>query len=272
MQDYHLHTPLCKHAEGEMEEYVETAIENGMTEICFSDHIPLPGGFDMEHRMSLEDMESYLEKISILKRRYREIKILAGIEADYIEGYEEYLEGFLSTYPLDLVIMSIHFIRRWPPGQWVFDFEYTKKTIRQKYKDYLNAMIKGIKTGLFDIVGHLDLIKQPRFPVLKTNQNEVKQVLEATIQEDMSIELNFSGLWKPINDLYPCLDILEMVVAKDIPIVMSSDAHSPEYVGACFDELLNHLFNYKGIKIASYQRRKRTINKLFQPEDELFYE
>jgi histidinol-phosphatase (PHP family) len=270
MQDYHLHTSLCKHAVGEMEEYVETAIENGISEICFSDHIPLPGGFDMEHRMSPGDMESYFEKISILKRRFREISILVGIEADYIEGYEEYLEGFLSTYPLDLVIMSIHFLRRWPPGQWVFDFEYTKKTIRQKYKDYLNVMIKGIRTGLFDIVGHLDLIKRRGFSLLNNNPNEVRQVLDAVSQQNMSIEVNLSGLWKPINDLYPSLDILEMVVAKGIPLVMSSDAHSPEYVGACFDEILNHLFNYKGIKMASYQRRQCTVNKLIQPEDEPF--
>ena len=254
-----------------MEEYVEAAIENGLTEICFSDHIPLPGGFDIKHRMSLEEMEPYIEKITILKRRYREISILMGIEADYIEGYEEYLEGFLATYPFDLVIMGIHFIRRWPPGQWVFDFEYTKKTIRQIYKDYLYAMTKGIKTGLFDIVGHLDLIKRPGLPLLSTNQNEVKQVLEAAASENMSIELNVSGLWKPINDLYPCLEILEMIVAKGLPIVMSSDAHQPEYVGACFDELLNHLFNYQGIKLARYSRRKATINKLGQPEDNLFY-
>jgi histidinol-phosphatase (PHP family) len=221
--------------------------------------------------MSLDQMEPYIEKISILKRRYREITILLGIEADYVEGYEEYLENFLSSYPFDLVIMSIHFIRRWPPGQWVFDFEYTKKTIRQRYKDYFSAMTKGIKTGLFDIVGHMDLIKRPGLSVLSTNQPEVKQVLDAVGQEGMSIELNVSGLWKPINDLYPSLDILEMVVAKGIPIVMSSDAHQPEYVGACFDELLNHLFNYPGIKMARYQRRKCTVNKLAQPEDHLFY-
>jgi histidinol-phosphatase (PHP family) len=117
----------------------------------------------------------------------------------------------------------------------------------------------------------LDLIKRPRLPLLSTNQNEVKQVLDAVSQQNMSIEVNLSGLWKPINDLYPSLDILEMVVAKGIPIVMSSDAHSPEYVGACFDELLNHIFNYKGVKMASYQRRKCTVNKLIQPEDEPFY-
>jgi len=271
MHDYHLHTSFCKHAEGELEEYVEAAIKNGITEICFSDHIPLPYGFDSDHRMALEDMEPYLEKISILKRKYREINILFGIEADYIEGYEEYLEGFLAAFPFDLVIMSIHFIRKWPPGQWVFDYQYNRQNIRQKYRDYFNVMVKGIKTGLFDIVGHLDLIKRTGFYVLDNNRKEVVQVLDAAAHAKMSIELNLSGLFKPINDLYPSLDILELIVEKGIPIVMGSDAHTPEQVGLCFDELLNHLFNYKGIKTASYQRRKRIVNKLIQPEDQLFY-
>ena len=271
MHDYHLHTSYCKHAEGEMEEYVEAAIRNGITEICFSDHIPLPGGYDSAHRMSLDDMEPYLEKISILKRKYREVNILFGIEADYIEGYEEYLENFLSAYPFDLVIMSIHFIKRWPPGQWVFDYQYSRETIRQRYKDYFMTMLKGIKTGLFDIVGHLDLIKRSGFSVLDNVGREVGMVLDAVAQAEMCVELNISGLFKPINDLYPSLDILELIVQKGIPIVIGSDAHQPEQVGACFDELLNHLFNYNGIKTASYQRRKRTVNKLAQPEDQLFY-
>lgn len=270
MHDYHIHTPLCKHASGEMEEYVEVALENGLTEICFADHIPLPNSFDADHRMSLKDMDTYIEQINILKRRYREISILLGIEADYIEGFEGYLEQFLSNYPFDLVIMAIHFLRRWPPGQWVFDFEYTRKTIQQRYKDYFNVMVKGIKTGLFDVVGHLDLIKRPRMTVIDTNHREVKQVLDAAHQAGMSIELNVSGLWKPINDIYPSLEILEMVAQKGVPIVMASDAHQPEHVGAYFDELLNHLFNYPGLKMASYQRRTRSVNRLVQPEDELF--
>ncbi len=265
MQDYHVHTRFCKHAEGEMEEYIETALENGITEICFSDHIPLPNGFDAMHRMSIADMEQYLEKVTILKRRYREISILFGIEADYIEGFEEYLENFLSGYPFDLVIMSIHFIKRWPPGQWVFDFQYTKQTIRQRYKDYLYVMLKGIKTGLFDIVGHLDLVKRPRFSIIDNNKRELIQVLDAVNQAGMSIEFNLSGLFRPINDFYPSLDILEMIVGKGIPIVMGSDAHKPEHVGMYFDEVLNYLFNYPGLKMARYQRRNSTVTKMVQP-------
>lgn len=41
--DYHMHTPLCKHAAGPMEAYVERGRELGLREIGFADHNPLPG-------------------------------------------------------------------------------------------------------------------------------------------------------------------------------------------------------------------------------------
>ena len=78
-----------------MEEYVLAAIEKGIPEICFTDHIPLPNGEDTEHRMAIDELEPYLEKIAILNRKYREISVLAGIEADYVEGYETYIKEFL---------------------------------------------------------------------------------------------------------------------------------------------------------------------------------
>ncbi len=40
--DYHMHTPLCRHATGEPGEYAARAIALGLTEIGFSDHSPMP--------------------------------------------------------------------------------------------------------------------------------------------------------------------------------------------------------------------------------------
>src|SRR5688572_22599887 len=37
--DYHVHTARCGHAVGAMERYVEHAIESGLTEVGFSDHL-----------------------------------------------------------------------------------------------------------------------------------------------------------------------------------------------------------------------------------------
>ena len=268
MRDYHIHTTLCKHADGKMEEYIESAIEKGISEICFADHIPFPDGFDSEHRMALEDMETYIEQINIMKRKYREISILIGIEADYMEGYENYYERFLDSFPFDLVIMSIHYIKKWSGNQWVFNYEYTRKTLKQKYRDYFNTMIRGIRTGLFDVVGHFDLVKRPGRSLLQTNNKEITEVLDTISKVGMTIELNTSGIRRPINDIYPSLEILELAIEKGIPIVFSSDAHQPEYVGYCFDELLNHLFNYTNFHVAQYNRRKLIVQKLAQPDND----
>ena len=68
MQDfnYHTHTKLCKHAIGEMEEYVVKAIENGFKTLGFSDHIPYPDN-PFDDRMDMEELDYYLNEFKRLK-------------------------------------------------------------------------------------------------------------------------------------------------------------------------------------------------------------
>ena len=44
--DYHCHTRLCKHAVGEVPQYVERAIARGIDELGFSDHMPMPSWYE----------------------------------------------------------------------------------------------------------------------------------------------------------------------------------------------------------------------------------
>ncbi|MCP4221547.1 MAG: histidinol-phosphatase HisJ [bacterium] len=245
MHDYHIHTSLCKHAHGRMEEYVEAAIDMGLTEMCFTDHIPMQGSFDSDHRMSLEELDIYLETTEELRRSYPEISILCGIEADYIEGYERYLEDFLKQYSFDIVIMSVHFIAGWPDGNWVFHFDFPHRTYKEIYHDYLDAMLKGIETGLFDIVGHLDLIKREGRPLLKTNREDVEKIFDAAFQQGMAIEINTSGLRKNIGEIFPAPDIIKGVVKRGIPMTMTSDAHLPKDVGYRFREIRKQVPAFK---------------------------
>ncbi|MGE5342024.1 MAG: histidinol-phosphatase HisJ [Candidatus Omnitrophota bacterium] len=268
MHDYHIHTSFCKHAEGEINDYIEAAIEKGITEICFTDHIPMPDNFDPNHRMFEKEFEQYVGKIEMARARYRHMPILIGIEAEYIEGYEEYLQRFLASYPFDIVIMAVHFIKKWTEKQWVFSYEYTDETIPHQYKDYFDSMLKGIQTKLFDVVGHLDLIKRLGHPVLTTNRPDVERVIQAASDAGMSLELNTSGLRKQINETYPTLEIIGMAAEKDIPIVFSSDAHKPEHVGDYFDDMLNELFQFPNLKLGQYRQRKCLSKKILQPINE----
>ena len=82
LMDYHLHTKLCKHAQGEVFEYVEEAIRQGINEIAFTDHAPLPDNFDIAHRMEKTELDIYANWVYQVKDRYPEITIRFGIEAD----------------------------------------------------------------------------------------------------------------------------------------------------------------------------------------------
>src|SRR5665647_2755571 len=75
--DYHIHTRLCRHAEGEPREYVERAIGLGMSEMGFADHLPFLGGWQPGHgipgddwSMELDELDGYVSLVQALAREY----------------------------------------------------------------------------------------------------------------------------------------------------------------------------------------------------------
>ena len=249
--DYHIHTKRCKHAEGEIREYVEKAIQLNIPEIAFTDHIPLPDDFDIAHRMAYIELEDYLNDIEKIRSEYPEIKIHTGIEADFYDGFEEFLYQTFRKFNFDVIIMSVHFIKGWPKNNWVFSYYFPNRAIEDIYSDYLQALKRGIDTGLFDIVGHLDLIKDEDFPLLKTNKTELLDVLKSVKNQSMAVEINTSGLRKDINETYPNLNLLPYMEKEGVPVTFGSDAHKPEQVGYRFETIENELSNYPKISIAN---------------------
>jgi histidinol-phosphatase (PHP family) len=255
MIDNHIHTKLCKHAEGELFEYIEKAILRGITEISFTDHIPLPNDFDLAHRMQPDEMKTYAHWVKQAKETYPEITIRYGIEADYYEGLENYTENFLARHDFDLVIMSVHFIRHWPEGNWVFDYNFPDRSQSEIYKDYLSTLIKGIKTGLFDVLGHADMIKSVGDSLIQIVPNEVNNLLETLQNSDMSIEINTSGYRKKVSEPYPGLDWLPLIKKKSISVTMGSDAHHPDQVGLEFENVYQKIKENGINKLIVYNKR-----------------
>lgn len=253
--DFHIHTKRCKHAEGEMRDYIEKAMELQMSEIAFTDHIPLPDNFDLAHRMSYKELENYMNEIIKVRSQYPDIKIYSGIEADYYEGFEEYLDQTFRRFDFDVIIMSVHFIKSWPKNNWVFSYYFPDKPMQKIYSEYLQAMNKGIDTGLFDIVGHLDLIKDENVSILESNRSEVHGVLKNIQKHAMTIEINTSGLRKDIAETYPNLNLLPLIENYKISVIFGSDAHRPEQVGFQFDTVEKFFSQYPDIKFITPTER-----------------
>ena len=257
MIDYHIHTRLCRHAEGELNQYIERAIEAGIEEIAFTDHMPLPEQYDSVHRMSMAEIETYLNWIESARNSYHEIKILTGIEADYLPQFENFLSDFLGQFPFDIVLMSVHFINHWKDGNWVFNYSFPGRDPKEIFRDYADALISGIRTGLFDVVAHIDLLKRPGESMIQKYPDLVNMILDEIKKQDMIVEINTSGLRKAAAECFPGRDWLSAIQSKQIGICTGSDAHRPDHIGFNFDMIYPELSKHGFSAITCFDKRHK---------------
>jgi histidinol-phosphatase (PHP family) len=237
--DLHNHTILCNHATGSVEEYVQRAIELGIDEYGFSDHAPM--NFDPKYRMSISQKSEYENWILSAKEKYKDkIKILLAYEVDYLDGY--ILDEILKS-KVDYLIGSVHFLKN-KNEMWGFDNPefigvYESKDIDTIWIEYFDAIKSMAKTGLFDIVGHFDLIKVFKFLPKKDIRLIAKDALVEIKKSNMVLEINPAGLRKPINETYPSKQLLELAFEMGINITFGSDAHSVDQVGFMYEKAVN---------------------------------
>ncbi|MDX1808759.1 MAG: histidinol-phosphatase [Sulfurospirillaceae bacterium] len=250
--DLHNHTVLCKHAEGSIEEYVQAAIKNNIAVFGFSDHAPMK--FDQKHRMNFEDMSSYEKSVLDIKEKYKDqIQILLAYEVDFVNGLID--ESVLKS-KVDYLIGSVHFIDKWGFDNPEFIGEYKHRNIDKIWEEYFEAIRLMAKSNLFDIVGHIDLIKIFNFLPKK----EIKLIAHDAIKEikksNMVVELNSAGFRKPIQELYPSMDIFELLAEYDIPITFSSDAHKVEHINYKKEEAMQIARELGYKKCAIFENRE----------------
>ena len=251
--DLHNHTKLCNHAEGEVFEYVERAIEKETRYFGFADHAPMD--FDPKYRMSFAQMSEYEKSVLEAKERYKDtIEILLGYEVDYLEGH---MDARVLHAKVDYLIGSVHFIDGWGFDNPEFIGRYEHEDIDVIWQQYFDAIEKMAQTRLFDIVGHLDLIKvfkyMPKGDILAI----AKKALIAIKEADMSLEVNMAGYRKPIAEPYPSLALLKEAHKLGIPITFASDAHNPEQISLFAEETVAFAKSAGYGECVYYKERKK---------------
>jgi len=241
ISDYHIHTRLCRHAEGEPREYVERAIALGMTELGFADHLPFLAGWTPSHEvtddwaMGLGELDDYVVLVQDLRREYaRDVTILLGIEADYIEETLGETAAVLKEYPFDYVIGSVHIVGRRFPFDHPEMLEHLSLYGTDRiYLESLALTERAAATGLFDIIGHLahatKFGHRPDDP--EAGEAAASAALRAVAAAGSALELNTAGWRKPVGEAYPAPELLAAAADLDIPLTLGSDAHRPSEVG-----------------------------------------
>jgi len=233
--NYHTHTPLCRHAEGEPEAYVDAALAAGLTEYGISDHAPqLPEPFD-DSRMLNAEMPEYLRWIERARTHAAgRIPIRCGLECEWLDGCESWISDLAARHPWDYLIGSVHYL-----GDWEFDNpkwlgRWAESDVAVVWSHYWQTYAKMAESGLFDILGHPDLVKKFAHRPPGDLSRYYEPVVDAIAASGSVIELNTAGWHKPCGEAYPALGFLELACSAGVPLVISSDAHTPEDVGRDF--------------------------------------
>jgi len=254
--DYHLHTKRCGHASGEMQEFVDKAIGLGLEEIGFSDHLPLLNLVDYTLAMSWDEFPFYLADVSRAQENNRNIKIKLGIEVDFLPKHRTQLANIINNYDFDYVLGSVHFLDGWGIDDRRDIFNYENYNIDDLYERYFEQLRLAAESGLFDILAHPDLIKKFNFRPEHSLTATYKQTAEAIAKAGVAIEVSSAGLRKPVREIYPSQEFLNICAQAGIPVTVGSDAHCPEDVGRDFQLLLESLSAAGYDKIATYSQRQ----------------
>jgi len=172
------------------------------------------------------------------------------------------MQSMIDSYAWDYIMGSVHYI-----GDWAFDNpdeegRWQSMNAEDAYCDYFELVAASAATGMFDTIGHPDLIKKfgQRAPEGSFRVEQAENLmLEAVKDADVALEISSAGLRKPVGEIYPHPRIVQKAAVMNIPFVFGSDAHAPQEVGhgmtACLD-----LLTACGVKeIASFNQRQRTM-------------
>lgn len=262
MRDGHIHSPYCPHGtKDSFEEYITRAIEVGLRELTFTEHLPLPKNFkdpspQKDSAMDEDKILDYFKDLAVLKEQYKEqIKINIGLEVDYIEGYEKEIKAMLDKYGsyIDDSIISVHIIKI-EDKYYCIDYspnEFGKivellGSLENVYNKYYNNLLLALNSDLGEYkpkrVGHPNLVRKFNkvYPYDYKGHKILEEVVKLIKDKNYEADYNVSG----IRNVY-CKEpyihgyLLDLIKQYNVPIVLGSDSHSSKYIGSTMKSTSN---------------------------------
>lgn len=237
--DIHTHTALCKHAEGEPEEYLAAALALGESYYGVADHCPFPAGFEPEWRMDESEFPQYRRIIRDLRAKAAGtgLSVLYGMEMDWAPGRRAEVEAKLAAEPLDYIIGSIHCVDGFcfddPDKRSLWDEPGMAEKI---WRGYVRDLKTYVSEWDFQILGHPDLPKKFRHKPVQTPEFEraFREIFGIMKERGIALEINVAGLHNAVAEIYPSQRLLALAKESGLTLTYGSDAHSPAMVGRDF--------------------------------------
>lgn len=223
--NYHTHTYRCSHATGTEEEYINNAINLGLSHLGFSDHAPFSykNGFESGYRVPTALATEYIATLNKLKEKYKnKIQIHIGFEMEYYPDYFNEMLKFVKTIGAEYLILGQHFINHDRDG---IPHSCGSGHTAEELIHYTDRVISGIKTGKFSYVAHPDVFLFEDDDEIY--RREALRLCAASKEFNVPLEINFLGILE--NRHYPNPKFMEIAGQVGCKMIYGIDAHSQDW-------------------------------------------
>lgn len=267
--DYHFHLERGPYTREWLECFLATGRSRGVTEFGVTEHghrfveglAVLDNAWVRSH--DLLELREYVEFVQRMAADGLPVRL--GLEMDYVPGKEAAIRDLLAQAPFDFAIGSVH----WLDG-WGFDFvghaecmsEWSRRDKRAVFARYFELVAQAASSGLFDIIGHADLIKIMGLYPETPWHDLAEPAVEAIAAAGVAVEVNTAGLRKPVGEMYPGEWLLRRFRERGVPATTGSDAHLPEDSGRDFDRATHLLRSCGYEEYAVFRGRRRESRPL----------
>lgn len=252
--DSHMHTPLCRHACGHPSEYAEYGYRRGLAGIIMTCHSPMPDRFSHAVRMAPSEFEDYVALVREgADQAPDDFEVRLGLESDYFPGMEDWLDDLHGRADFHYILGSVH----WHIPEYIESFWFGD--MGEFRRQYFAHLADSAETGLFDCLSHPDLVKNASAGdwVFEEMRPAILEALDRIAATGVAMELNTSGIYKPVPEMNPGLPMLRLMKERGIPVVIGSDSHQPERVGDGFFLALDELERAGYSEVSYFENRRR---------------
>lgn len=267
--DYHLHSHFSGDSDASMEAMIQKAIELGLSQMCFTEHMDLgypvtpetPAGFFEANTDSyLFDLIKYREKYA------GQIKVCFGIELGMQPCLAAANARYARSFDFDFIIASTHVVKGADP---YYPAYFEGRSDEEAYREYFEETIANMKAFTdFDIYGHIDYVirygrTMDRDYCYEKYQDLFEEMIDILLSNGKGIEINTGGLRKGLRQAHPCTQFLRRYREKGGEIItVGSDAHNPADIGSHFDRAAKILKDCGFSYYCTFEKRTPSFHSL----------
>jgi histidinol-phosphatase (PHP family) len=231
--DSHLHTDQSFDSRVPIDVYGAMAAERGITELAITDHID----FDPRWQNFEPDFRARERILRMAAERWAPhgVAIRFGLEVSYESNREAEIREHLRTHPYDFVIGSVHVTLDSPYHVSRVARFVAGRSLDEIVEPSFSEVIAAARSGLFDMIGHLDSIKRYLLPHIAPARfaerpDLYEPMLQALVESGTGLEVNTSGLRQGTRETYPSAAVVaQFRELGGERITAGSDAHRPSW-------------------------------------------